>query len=134
MNLLIISGRLPQDCEIKSTQGGTTLCSFSVGVKSGYGDKEKTNWINCNLWGKRAEGKLPDYLKKGQEVVVAGELSIDKFEKDGQTKYFTKVNVDKLDLVGGGSNGRSQQSAPQAPPVPQAPADMSDFDDSSIPF
>jgi single-strand DNA-binding protein len=132
MNKFIFTGNLGKDAEVKVTQSGMSVCSFSVAVKSGYGDKQKTTWVNCALFGKRAEGQLPQYLKKGAQVAISGELTLDEWEgKDGTTQKSIKVNVDDLDLIGGKPEGsapaRSQSQAPAAP----APGDDG-FDD--IPF
>lgn len=100
MNIFTFSGNLGQDCEVR-TAGSSTVCQFSVAVKAGYGDKESTIWTRCALWGKRAEGNLPEYLKKGQQVVVSGELSLNVWTtKEGTQMTDVEVNVDKLTLVG----------------------------------
>ena len=72
MNVFTFSGNLGKDAQLKSTQAGSNVLQFSVAVKSGYGDKEKTNWIACVVFGKRAEVNLVSYLTKGQQVVVTG--------------------------------------------------------------
>jgi single-strand DNA-binding protein len=120
MNKFIFTGNLGKDAEVKVTQSGMSVCSFSVAVKSGYGDKEKTTWANCALFGKRAEGQLPQYLKKGTQVCISGQLTVDEWKADdGTTQKSLKVNVDDLDLIG----GKSESSAPaQRQPQQQAPA------------
>jgi single-strand DNA-binding protein len=133
MNKFIFTGNLGKDAEVKVTQSGMHVCSFSVAVKSGYGDKQKTTWANCALFGKRAEGQLPQYLKKGAQVCISGQLTLDEWKgDDGTTQKSLKVNVDDLDLIG----GRSEPSAPaQRQPQQQAPAAPGDDDAfSDIPF
>lgn len=112
MNKWIFTGNLGKDCEVKVTQGGMSVCSFSVAVKSGYGDKSKTTWAMCALFGKRAEGGLPQYLVKGAQVCIAGEMCLDEWEKDGVTNKMVKVNVHELDLIGGQAQQPAQQQAP----------------------
>ena len=108
MNNFSFTGRLTQDSELKTTASGLSILSFSVANNTGYGDKQKTNFINCALFGKRAEGMLKDYLKKGQEVAVTGELNLNKFTKtDGQQSASLECNVNNVDLIG----GRNTQSA-----------------------
>lgn len=126
MNTWIFTGNLGKDCEIKHTQSGMAVCSFSVAVKSGYGDNAKTTWANCALFGKRAEGGLPQYLVKGAQVCIAGEMYLDEWEKDGVKNKSVKVNVDKLDLIGGNAQQAPapQQSYQQAAPMQQAPQPM----------
>ena len=132
MNKFIFTGNLGKDAEVKVTSSGMHVCSFSVAVKSGYGDKEKTTWANCALFGKRAEGKLPQYLKKGAQVCISGQLTLDEWKgDDGTTQKSLKVNVDDLDLIGGNSEGRA--AAPQAAQPAASPAPDDDaFQD--IPF
>ena len=144
MNKFLFTGNLGRDAEVKFTADQKAICTFSVAVKSGYGDKEKASWINCVLFGARASGRLPEFLIKGAQVAISGELSMDEWEKDGVKHKAIKVAVDGLDLIGGragttenaadrgvhqGASGSpSQQAAPQSGGVP-----MDAFDDD-IPF
>jgi single-strand DNA-binding protein len=148
MNIFTFTGNLGKDCEVRTTQGGMSVCGFSVAVKSGYGDNQKTTWVMCTLFGKRAEGQLPQYLTKGAQVAISGEAFIDEWQKDGVTNKVLKVNVDKLDLIGGRDSAAQQQpqKRPQQQPQQQAHPqgqtqgvhsaqqnNMDDFD-SDIPF
>lgn len=134
MNVFCFTGNLGGDVKVNST-GGSTVANFSVAVKSGFGDKAQTMWIACALWGKQAESKLIDYLTKGQQVAITGELSTR--EHDG--KNYLQVRVSTIHLVGGKSEG-GQQQAPRQQQTPQrqqqAPIPSPDFDsfDESIPF
>ena len=118
MNKWIFTGNLGGDSEVKYLPSGDAVCEFSVGVKSGYGDKEKTVWVKCSLFGKRASGQLPQYLKKGTKVCIAGELAMDEWEKDGVKNKMLKINVGDLDLIGDNQNQGQQQ--PQQQPQQQA--------------
>ena len=112
MNNFSFTGNLGRDAEVRQA-GSTSVCGFSVPVTSGWGDKKTTTWVNCSLWGKRAEGGLPQYLVKGQEVAITGELSLRTYEKDGVEKSSLDVNVNTLDLIGGsGSNTRQDEKPP----------------------
>ena len=104
------------------------MCNFSVAMKSGYGDKAQTVWLDCSLWGKAAEGALPQYLVKGQQVAVSGELSTYEAENG---KTYLKLRCNSVDLLG--SKGDSPaQSAPTQKPK-SSPEPSQDFD-SDIPF
>ena len=135
MNLLTLTGNLGQDCEVKQV-GTSTVCSFSVAMKAGFGDKAQTVWLDCAIWGKKAEGGLPAYLKKGQQVAVSGELST--FDATNGKTYL-KLRCNDVDLIGGKSDGAQQapeQRQPQttAPtPTGSMPDPVDDFDDD-IPF
>jgi len=112
MNVYSFTGRLARDCEQRFTQSGMAICSFSVAVDYGFGDNKGTNWIRASLFGKRAEGGLPQYLKKGAQVAITGELRIREYDdKEGVKRTSVEVSVDKLDLIGGrGDGGGGQQS------------------------
>ena len=114
MNIFTFTGNLGKDCEIKATQSGTTMCVFSVAVKSGYGENVKTAWPRCTLFGKRAEGGLPQYLKKGAQVCISGELSLDEWQdNNGVTQKMLNVNVREIDLVGGKQSAAVPSSVAQ---------------------
>jgi single-strand DNA-binding protein len=130
MNNWSFTGNLGKDCRIGSA-GGSAVCNFSVAVKSGFGQNEQTIWADCALWGKQAESKLVDYLKKGQQVAVTGELGTR--ENDGKT-YIT-CRVSSVSLIGGRSENDSQQPPQQQAPRQQTPQQQQapSFDDD-IPF
>jgi len=112
MNIYNFTGRIGKDSETRFTPGGMAICSFSVAVDYGFGENKGTNWLRCSLFGKRAEGKLPQYLIKGAQVAISGELRIREYDdKDGNKRTSVEVSVDKLDLIGG--RNEQQSSGPQ---------------------
>lgn len=114
MNLFTFTGNLGKDAEVKYLANGNAICDFSVAVKSGYGDKEKTNWVRCAMFGKKAEGQLPTYLVKGTQVAISGELELQEWEGQNGKGAALSVKVDNIDLIGGKPQGQSnQQQAPQ---------------------
>jgi len=126
MNVFTFSGNLGRDAERRYTAGGDSAVSFSVAVKSGFGDKAVTSWIKCNLWGKRGESVMP-YLKKGQLVGVSGEFSAREWQdKEGQTKISNEVRVNDVQLLG----GRPQEQATETA-KPSRPAPARDFYDDA---
>jgi len=109
MNNYSMTGRLGNDAETRFTQSGMAVCTFSVAVDFGFGESKGTNWIRCSLFGKRAEGQLPQYLLKGTQVAVCGELRIREYDdKNGVKRTSVEVNVEKLDLIGGKQGGQDQ--------------------------
>ena len=128
INVFTFTGNLGRDAEQRYTAGGDSAVSFSVAVKSGFGDKAVTSWIKCNLWGKRGESVMP-YLKKGQLVGVSGEFSAREWQdKEGQTKISNEVRVNDVQLLG----GRPQEQATETA-KPSRPAPARDFSDD-VPF
>lgn len=113
MKQITIAGGIGRDAVIRRTNDGDAITGFSVGVNDGYGDKKRTIWFDCSIFGKRGE-KLADYLTKGSRVVVSGEFGTREYE--GKT-YFT-VRVSEIELMGGGERKEStaQQEKPSGEP------------------
>ena len=115
MNVFTASGNIGRDAEVRNA-GGTSVAGFSLAVKSGYGDKAQTVWVDCSLWGKQAESGLVQYLKKGQFVVVTGELGT----REHEGKTYVTLRVSNVTLGGKqdaqkSSQGQQQQQGYQQP-------------------
>lgn len=102
-------GKLGKDCEVKQV-GQSTVAQFSVAETVGFGDKKQTIWYDCSLWGKQAQSNFVDYLNKGREVVVYGELTT--HENNGKT--YLKVRIQDIKLTSGTKDNQPQQAAPQS--------------------
>ena len=142
MNVFSATGNLGRDCSTNNVNG-TAVCNFALAVKSGYGQNEQTVWIDCAIWGKRAESGLVQYLTKGKQVAVSGELGTREYQaNDGTNRTALTLRVNDVTLMGDGGSGGSQPAQPrqqQPAPQPQAPAPQPQqggmMDDSSdIPF
>ena len=95
LNRVQLIGRLGKDPEGKFTPTGKKVVHFSVAVsnrwKSKEGEtKEYTEWVNIEAWGRLGE-VCQEYLKKGSLVFLEGRLKTDRYEDNGETKYFSKV-------------------------------------------
>lgn len=92
-NSVVLVGRLTSDVEIRQA-GDNIVANFIVAInRPKSGDREpEADFIPCQLWGKRAE-TFAQYHHKGSGCNVCGEIRVDKYEKDGMTKIFTKVHV-----------------------------------------
>ena len=129
MNNWNFTGNLGRSAEQKFV-GDNSLVSFSVAVKSGYGDKAVTTWTNCQMWGKRGESVLP-YLNKGQLVGINGEVTLRLYEKnDGSQGVSLDVRVNDLTLLGKSEASQNERSSPAAP----SPSAGGFDDNDSIPF
>ena len=130
MNVLSVTGNLGKDAEVREA-GGTTVCNFNVAAKAGYGEREQTLWVRCALWGKRAESGLVQYLTKGQQVAVSGELSTREYEG----KTYLECRVNDVTLCGGKQASQAQPAAQPQAQQPKTPPQSSvdDFEDD-IPF
>ncbi|HDU8497278.1 TPA: single-stranded DNA-binding protein [Morganella morganii subsp. morganii] len=133
INVITVSGNLGKDCEQRWTPAGKAVASFSLPVKQGYGEHEKTSWVICKMFGAKAE-KLPEHLKKGMKVTVTGEFVIEEWtDREGNKRSTPVIIVNQLDFGGNQavSQNLPQQQRTQQPPVQNEPP--MDFDDD-IPF
>lgn len=141
MNSWNFTGNLGNDCETRNLPNGDPIVSFSVGVKSGYGDKATTTWARCSMFGKRGQS-VAEYLTKGQLVGISGELSAREWlDKEGLKRTSIEVRVSDLTLLGKRDSGAQESNqAPQrqqprtAAPAAGPAASLADMDDDQIPF
>lgn len=120
INVFTASGNIGKDCEQRYTPAGKVIASFSLAIKSGYGEHEKTSWLTCRLFGVKAE-KLSQYLLKGKKVNVTGEFVLEEWnDQQGSKRQSAVIIVNSIDFCSTG-NQKPQAASPQ------------DFDDQ-IPF
>lgn len=144
-NKIIISGRLVKDAELSYIPNtGTPKMVYTLAVERGY-QKDKNNkkvdFINCEAIGKHCEN-LCQYVTKGKLVLVEGELNIDSYDKDGETRKYTKVKVDRLEFLAGtkkddaAATGENNQTFTPSyePPKGLDPNGFQVIDDDEIPF
>lgn len=144
-NVFSFTGTVGKDAEVRYTPAGMAVLSVNVANNVGFGDKQQTLWVRVALFGKRAEGQLASYLKKGQQVFVSGELTQSEYRaNDGSTRTSLELNANIIDLVGKRNETSQGMPSPASQPTyqaaaPSAPAAQShdNFDapyDDDIPF
>ena len=143
MNKVILIGRMTADPETRTTQSGTTTCSFTIAVDRNNGaDKEKTaDFIRCVAFGKRGEF-VGRYFTKGKQIAVIGNLKTGSYKDknhDDVTHYTTDVWVDEVEFVGSKNDGGNAQPTQAAPAAETAKeTKLSDFEeilgDNEVPF
>lgn len=112
MNVWTFSGRLGADADLRTTSSGEKVLGFRVANDVGYGDRKTTQWVDCSIWGRRAEALAP-HLTKGKQVVVSGEVTLREFEKrDGTRGAGLAVRVAEIDLVGGAREDGGERREP----------------------
>ena len=117
VNRAIIIGRMGRDPEVRHTQSGQVVASFSVATDESYKDKsgnkvESTEWHNVTAFGKTAEF-VASYLSKCRLVYVEGKIRTEKYtDKQGVEKYATKILADRVQGLDRREDGQ-QQTAPQ---------------------
>ena len=114
MNLLTAIGNIAKDADLRYTPKGDAIASFSFALNSGYGDKQVTTWLNCSVWGKRAETLAP-MLLKGSKIGISGELTNRPYTaKDGTEKHSLDVRVNDVTLLGGKGEAKSSKDKTEA--------------------
>ena len=106
LNICTFTGNLGSDAELRRVgEKNTPLLSWSLAVNDRRNDD--VMWVRCNVWGKLAESKIADYLKKGTPVAVSGEIKIRDYEQnDGTPAYSVDLNVNSVELMGSKNNGQ----------------------------
>lgn len=103
INRMMIHGRLTKDIEVTQA-GGFPKTEFTVAWSEKYKDIEKKCFLRCVAWRSTAEF-LQKYFKKGQEIMVEGQMVTDEWEKDGQKQSRTLCNIEKVHFCGSKSSG-----------------------------
>ncbi len=136
INNSTISGNLTRDAELRTTTGGTLVCSFTVAVnerrKNANGEWEDyPNFIDCILFGKLGEVLAPS-LTKGTKVSAEGHLHQSRWEKDGAHRSRLELIVDEIELM---SRTATQQGSQVPQNAPQTTQELQEeFSNTDIPF
>lgn len=137
INNVSLTGRLTRDPELRVTAGGTQLLSFTLAFNTSVRNRqtgewdERGNFIDCTMFGKRAEALL-NFLAKGQKVAIAGKLRYATWDKDGQRHSKLDLIVDEIDFMAQRQEASQPTPAPAAPQAPMSP--VVDTFDEDIPF
>jgi single-strand DNA-binding protein len=122
LNKVILGGRLTSDVEVKQTQSGVAVCSFSLAVNRRYSKEgqQETDFINCTAWRNTAEF-IGKYFGKGSAICVTGSIQVRSWQdQNGQKRYATDVVVDEAMFVDGKNDAQGAGTAAAAPYIPEA--------------
>ncbi len=146
LNVVALTGRLTRDSELRYTNGGTAVAKFSIAVnrKTKKDDQwtDEASFFDCSYFGKGAEG-VNQYLNKGTQVAINGNLLQSRWEQDGQNRSKVEVMVNSLTLLGSPQDGQNQRgSAPTTSAAPRPVVTSAEpaygvqqsFADDQIPF
>ncbi len=116
LNRVMLIGNLGKDPEVRFTPGGQAVARFSLATSEVFNDREgqrqeRTEWHNIVVWGKQAE-TCGQYLAKGRQVFIEGSIRSRSYDdKDGNKRYITEVNAQRVQFLGGrggeGGGGRA---------------------------
>lgn len=113
MNVCVLVGRLTKDPELKTTQSGKSVVTFSLAV-DGF-KKGETDFIDCVAWNATAEN-LAKFKKKGEQIAITGRITTRSYEdRNGNKRKAVEVTCNTIDFVGGKSNGETTKSPYNAP-------------------
>jgi single-strand DNA-binding protein len=118
MNTGFFTGNLGRDAELRHASNGDAVANFPLAVETGTRQNSKTMWIDCSVWGKRAE-KLAPYLLKGKKVAVLGRVAQDTYtKKDGTPGFRIEVSCNEVEFLGNRNDqDQDQEQQPTAAPV-----------------
>lgn len=147
INRVVLTGRLTRDLELKTTQSGLSVASFTIAVNRQFtnsnGNRE-ADFINCVIWKKSAEN-LCKYTHKGSLIGIDGRLQTRSYDNNnGQKVFVTEVVVDSFSLLepknesqssnnNGYSNNSSANTATEPDPFAGS-GDTVDISDDDLPF
>ena len=139
-NLVVLTGRLTADPELKTTQSGISVTSFSMAVNRPYrtGEEQQTDFINVVAWRKTAEF-IAKYFKKGNMIGIEGSIQTRKYtDKNGNNRTAFEVVVNNAQFVESKRDSAASQGSEQPASFSNAGADdfsdLSDVSDDDLPF
>jgi single-strand DNA-binding protein len=143
VNVVVITGNLTQDPELRHTGGGTAVCELRVAVNSSRKNgqtgewEDKANYFNVTVWGAQGEN-CANYLSKGRPVAVEGRLDWREWEaKDGSGKrQAVSIVANRVQFLGsrdGSGGGGNGNTGGGFSPSSDVPADTSDFEGAAAP-
>lgn len=146
INVILLSGRLTRDPELRATAGGTQILAFGVAVNDRRKNPQTGAWedvpnfVDCIVFGSRAEA-VSRFISKGSKVAIEGKLRYSSWEtKEGQRRSKLEVIVDEIEFMSRANGQQVTSPAAEAAKVadtpaygmPQAPEP--EFYDADIPF
>jgi len=125
LNFIIVSGRLTRDPDIRMTQKGSTVCSFSIANNRSYMDpstnewKEEVAYMSATAFGVLAD-RLKERIKKGTPVIVEGRLVMSEYtDKAGQQRRELRINANRVQVVPTGATAQEANTSAETAEIPE---------------
>lgn len=129
MNVVNLIGNITKEVELRVTPSGTQVAKFTLAINSGYGDKKKTDFINCVAFNKSAEN-IAQYTGKGSKLAVEGHISTGSYDnKEGKKVYTFDIMVDRFHFL----DSKKDKQEDVFQPTNDNPFEDEDLE-NSIPF
>jgi single-strand DNA-binding protein len=119
-NRVTLMGNATRDPEVRETNSGKQVANITLAVNKKTGEQETVAFVDVVFWERTAE-IVAQYVKKGTNLLVDGELVQDTWEQDGQKRSKLKVNAFKMVLVG------RREDAPAPAPAPSVVSEETPF-------
>lgn len=140
-NNVMLGGRLTADPEIKKTQSGKAVVSFTVAIsrRTSKDAEPMADFINCVAWEKTAE-TIAHFFKRGSSIFIVGELQVRSYTaNDGSKRYITEVLVRDIRFVDTkAESAATSKKIDEVPAYPQSTAETPQFEvlseDDELPF
>lgn len=134
MNQIILIGRITADPELRTTQSGVNMASFTVAVQRKYKNDQgryDADFIRCVAWRQTADF-LHQYATKGRKIALTGELQSRTYDKDGQKRTLFEVVANSVELI----DKRDAESRDDRPAdtQPGSPSGFTEVTDDELPF
>ena len=107
MNLVILSGRMARDPELRYTSGGKAYANFTLAVQK---TRDEAEFIDCIVWEKTAE-TIAEYFRKGNRILIQGRLSVNSYDQNGERRKFTRVLANTFEFIDSKNSGNSQNNS-----------------------
>jgi single-strand DNA-binding protein len=135
VNKVILIGNVGKDPEINYIKEDLPVARFTLATSDSYtkdGQKvTNTEWHNIVIW--RGLAKVVEsYVKKGSKLYIEGKITNRQYEKDGQTKYFTEIVANNMQMLDSKGSSSNEVNSAQEAPLPTPP--MADESSDDLPF
>lgn len=135
MNKVILTGNLSRDPELTTTNGGVSVCRFTLAVQRRFQNSEgerDADFLNVVVWRGQAEN-CHKFLKKGSKCGVVGRIQTSSFEgQDGNRRYVTEIIADEVEFLTSKVGG--DNAAVEVKDEPKKVAELEPIDDDTLPF
>lgn len=128
LNNVILQGRLTKDVEVRTTNSGVSVVNFTIAWNRKINEEnEKTLFMDCEAWRGTAD-LINKYFKKGNEIIVEGELYTNTYQTDdGENRHTTRLNVTQVHFTYGNSKTETNENA-------DVTKKFTPVDDDNLPF
>ena len=126
MNKVIVSGRITNDLELRTTASDKHFVAFNIAVNEGSGENQTTHFFNVNAWEANADF-LIKYMEKGRKLLIEGSLKTSQYEKEGKKYTNIYILASHFDFMDSKKEEKEEEKEFERP-------DEVVFEDSELPF